>query len=200
MIEGDWSGRVAGLRDQRVEIAICVCGRPRRDRTLVLSHAACGCRSPERPVNALGSLRVKAESRSEGTGIRALPCVPKQAAILVFKPDRAGIGELRRQPDGIAAHEAVVVLDCGGEFGQGATQPDGGRQRQPSRSLRQGRAGAVTNAPRSASRREAGDDGLQRTRRTPSWEAGSQGDVEAGDRLWLRRRVQSFNAPRARPP
>ena len=54
-------------------------------------------------------------------------------------------------------HEAVVVLDCGGEFGHGATQPDGGRVRQPSRSLRHGRAGAVTKAPRSASRRGAGD-------------------------------------------
>ena len=32
-----------------------------------------------------------------------------------------GIGELRRQPAGIAAHEAVVVLDRGGELGHGAT-------------------------------------------------------------------------------
>jgi hypothetical protein len=63
-----------------------------------------------------------------------------------------GIGELRRQPCGIAAHEAVVVLDCGGELGHGATKPGGGRVRQPSRSLRHGRAGAVTKAPRSASR------------------------------------------------
>jgi hypothetical protein len=63
-----------------------------------------------------------------------------------------GIGELWRQPGGIAAHEAVVVLDCGGELGHGATKPGGGRVRQPSRSLRHGRAGAVTKAPRSASR------------------------------------------------
>jgi hypothetical protein len=52
-----------------------------------------------------------------------------------------GIGELRRQPGGIAAHEAVVVLDCGGELGHGATKPDGGRVRQPSRSLRHGAQG-----------------------------------------------------------
>ena len=32
-----------------------------------------------------------------------------------------GIGELRRQPAGIAAHEAVVVLDRTGELGHGAT-------------------------------------------------------------------------------
>ena len=39
-----------------------------------------------------------------------------------------GIGELRRQPGGIAAHEAVVVLDCGGELGHGS---EGVRGRLP---------------------------------------------------------------------
>ena len=58
MIEGDWSGRVTGLRDQRVEIAMMRMPDGHGRIELALSHAACGRRSPERPVNALGYLRV----------------------------------------------------------------------------------------------------------------------------------------------
>jgi hypothetical protein len=59
MIEGDWSGRVTGLRDQRVEIAMMRTpdghGRIELSRFLappvVADHR-------NAPVNALGSLRV----------------------------------------------------------------------------------------------------------------------------------------------
>ena len=85
--------------------------------------------SPTRPANSTRARRAAADVEDPHAGAHA-----------------GGIGELRRQPGGIAAHEAVVVLDCGGELDHGATKPDGGRVRQPSRSLRHGRAGAVTKA------------------------------------------------------
>ena len=50
MIEGDWSGRVTGLRDQRVEIAMM--RTPDGHSRIELSpipRAACGRRSPETP-------------------------------------------------------------------------------------------------------------------------------------------------------
>ena len=48
-IEGEWAGRVTGLGDQRVEIAMMRTpdGQPARD--LAISRPACGRRSPERP-------------------------------------------------------------------------------------------------------------------------------------------------------
>ena len=57
-IEGDWSGRVTGLRDQRVEIAMM--RMPDGHGRIELSRFSrrLGRRSPERPVNALGYLRV----------------------------------------------------------------------------------------------------------------------------------------------
>jgi catechol 2,3-dioxygenase-like lactoylglutathione lyase family enzyme len=59
MIEGEWAGRVTGLRDQRVEIAMLVTpdghGRLELSRfltpTVIADHRAA-------PVNALGYLRV----------------------------------------------------------------------------------------------------------------------------------------------
>jgi hypothetical protein len=57
MIEGDWSGRVTGLRDQRVEIAMMRTPDGHGRIELSLSNAACGRRSPERPGERFGSLR-----------------------------------------------------------------------------------------------------------------------------------------------
>ena len=48
-IEGEWAGRVTGLGDQRVEIAMIHAGRPRPARALPLPHAACRRGSPQRP-------------------------------------------------------------------------------------------------------------------------------------------------------
>ena len=59
MIEGDWSGRVTGLRDQRVEIAMMRTpdGHGRLELSRFLAPpAAADHRSA--PVNALGYLRV----------------------------------------------------------------------------------------------------------------------------------------------
>jgi catechol 2,3-dioxygenase-like lactoylglutathione lyase family enzyme len=59
MIEGDWSGRVTGLRDQRVEIAMMRTpdghGRIELSRFLAPSVVA---DHRNAPVNALGYLRV----------------------------------------------------------------------------------------------------------------------------------------------
>src|SRR5579872_467648 len=59
MIEGDWSGRVTGLRDQRVEIAMLRTpdghGRIELSRFLTLPVVA---DHRNAPVNALGYLRV----------------------------------------------------------------------------------------------------------------------------------------------
>src|SRR6266545_3926524 len=58
MIEGDWSGRVTGLRDQRVEIAMM--RMPDGHGSIELSRFLT-LRSPNHrnaPVNALGYLRV----------------------------------------------------------------------------------------------------------------------------------------------
>jgi hypothetical protein len=50
MIEGDWSGRVTGLRNQRVEIAMMRTPDGHgRIEPLAISRSACGRRSPERP-------------------------------------------------------------------------------------------------------------------------------------------------------
>jgi catechol 2,3-dioxygenase-like lactoylglutathione lyase family enzyme len=59
LIEGEWAGRVTGLGDQRVEIAMMRTpdGHGRLE-ALPLPHAACGRGSPRPPVNALGYLRV----------------------------------------------------------------------------------------------------------------------------------------------
>ena len=48
-IEGEWVGRVTGLGNQRVEIAMMHTGRPQPARALPLPHAVCRLRSPERP-------------------------------------------------------------------------------------------------------------------------------------------------------
>ena len=59
-IEGDRSGRVIGLREQRVEIAMTCTPDAQPDRTLSFPHAACGRRSPERSREcSLGYLRVR---------------------------------------------------------------------------------------------------------------------------------------------
>ena len=49
MIEGEWAGRVTGLCDQRVEIAMMCTGRPQPAGALPVPRAACHRRSPERP-------------------------------------------------------------------------------------------------------------------------------------------------------
>ena len=58
MIEGDWSGRVTGLRDQRVEIAMMRTpdGHGRIELSRFLAPVVADHRNA--PVNALGSLRV----------------------------------------------------------------------------------------------------------------------------------------------
>jgi len=59
-IEREWAGRVTGLADQRVEIAMMrTPARPQPSRALPLPHATCCRGSPQRdaPVNALGYLR-----------------------------------------------------------------------------------------------------------------------------------------------
>jgi catechol 2,3-dioxygenase-like lactoylglutathione lyase family enzyme len=58
-IEGDWSGRVTGLRDQRVEIAMMRTpdGHSRLELTRFLTPPAVADRR-NAPVNALGYLRV----------------------------------------------------------------------------------------------------------------------------------------------
>ena len=49
-IEGEWSGRVTGLRDPARRDRHDAHARwPRRDRALALSHATYGRRSPQRP-------------------------------------------------------------------------------------------------------------------------------------------------------
>jgi len=48
MIEADWSRRITGLRDQRVETAMMRMPDAARNRMLALSHAPYGRRSPER--------------------------------------------------------------------------------------------------------------------------------------------------------
>ena len=59
MIEGDWAERVTGLRHHaRRDRHDAHAGRPQPARDLAISHAACGRRSPERPGNALGYLRI----------------------------------------------------------------------------------------------------------------------------------------------
>jgi catechol 2,3-dioxygenase-like lactoylglutathione lyase family enzyme len=57
MVEGEWAGRVTGLGNQRVEIAMIVTPDGQPPRALAFSHPVCSRRSPERPVNALGYLR-----------------------------------------------------------------------------------------------------------------------------------------------
>ena len=54
MIEGDWSGRVTGLRDQRVEIAMMRTPDGYSRPSLAISRAACRRRSPERPGERAG--------------------------------------------------------------------------------------------------------------------------------------------------
>ena len=58
-IEGDWSGRVTGLHDQRVEIAMMRTpdGHSRLELSRFLTPSPVA-RSPDAPVNALGYLRV----------------------------------------------------------------------------------------------------------------------------------------------
>ena len=59
MIEGDWSGRVTGLREQRVEIAMMRTpdGHGRIELSRYLTPAAAADHR-NAPVNALGYLRV----------------------------------------------------------------------------------------------------------------------------------------------
>ena len=59
MIEGEWSGRVTGLRDQRVEIALMRTpdGHSRLELSRYLTPPAVGDHR-NAPVNALGYLRV----------------------------------------------------------------------------------------------------------------------------------------------
>src|SRR5215472_15255884 len=59
MVEGEWAGRVTGLGDQRVEIATLRTpdGHSRLELLRFLAPPVV-CRSSERPVNALGYLRV----------------------------------------------------------------------------------------------------------------------------------------------
>ena len=59
MIEGDWSGRVTGLRDQRVEIAMMVTpdGHSRLEISRFLTPPVAADHR-NAPVNALGYLRV----------------------------------------------------------------------------------------------------------------------------------------------
>ena len=58
LIEGDWADGVTGLRDMRVEIAMM--RTPDGHSRIEMSdpRATCGCRSPQRPGDALGYLRV----------------------------------------------------------------------------------------------------------------------------------------------
>jgi catechol 2,3-dioxygenase-like lactoylglutathione lyase family enzyme len=59
MIQGDWAGRVTGLRDQRVEIAMMVTpdGRSRLELSRFLAPPVVADHR-NAPVNALGYLRV----------------------------------------------------------------------------------------------------------------------------------------------
>ena len=57
-IEGEWAGRVTGLGDQRVEIAMMRTPDGHGRLELSRSHAACRRGSPERPGERLGYLRV----------------------------------------------------------------------------------------------------------------------------------------------
>jgi len=74
-------------------------------------------------------LLAHAPGELDGQGTRAAADVENPHA----GTHAGGIAELTRQPRCIAAHETVVVLNRRRELGHRATQPDGGRVRQPSR-------------------------------------------------------------------
>ena len=102
MIEGDWSGRVTGLRDQRVEIAMMRTPDGHgQSRPLAVSRAACGRRSPERPGERSGLPACHVRRGRPRRCARPAPR-PRRAARRRSGPVRRRVSALLRPgPEGI---------------------------------------------------------------------------------------------------